>query len=74
MRGRKGMYNYRTGLRMAISVISGFGWLAFLVVWLFFYAETMSIYKNIAVFILSVLVVGAINAVTWIPWGGKPWD
>ena len=74
MRGGHWGGEYRMGLRLAISVISGFGWLAFLVIWLFFYAETLSIYKNIAIFLLSILIVGAINAVTWIPWRGRPWE
>ncbi|MFO7966654.1 MAG: hypothetical protein R6U44_03545 [Archaeoglobaceae archaeon] len=55
--------------RVAISVITGIGWLIFLIIWAFTYASDYNIYQNTAIFLISVLVLGGINAVTWIPWG-----
>jgi hypothetical protein len=55
--------------RMAISMISGLGWLISLIIWLFFFAEDLSVYQNIAVFLISLLVLGAINVLIWVPWG-----
>ncbi len=55
--------------RVTISAVSGIGWLLFLIGWAFTYASDYDIYQNIAIFLVSVLVLGGINAVTWIPWG-----
>ncbi|MFP3909738.1 MAG: hypothetical protein ACLFVX_07750 [Archaeoglobaceae archaeon] len=55
--------------RVTISAVSGIGWLLFLIAWAFTYASDYDIYQNIAIFLVSVLVLGGINAVTWIPWG-----
>ena len=40
------------GWRVSISIIMTFGWLIFLVIWLFFYAGNFNIYQNIAIFIV----------------------
>lgn len=50
-------------------MISGLGWLISLIIWLFFFAEDLSVYQNIAVFLISLLVLGAINVLIWVPWG-----
>ena len=50
-------------------MITGFGWLIFLIVWLFFYAGDFDAYQNLAIFLISLLVLGAINVITWVPWG-----
>ncbi|MFW6193917.1 MAG: hypothetical protein ACOC5L_00160 [Halobacteriota archaeon] len=55
--------------RVTISVVSGIGWLVFLIAWAFTYASDYDIYQNIAIFLISLLILGGINAVTWIPWG-----
>ena len=55
--------------RMIITFILGFGWLAFLIVWLFFYAGDFNIYQNIAVFILSILVLGGAIGGIWMLFG-----
>jgi hypothetical protein len=38
-------------------------------VWLYFIAENFSVYQNLAIFLLSVVILGIINSVTWIPFG-----
>ncbi len=55
--------------RAAVSAVVGIGWLIFLIIYLFFYAKYYSIYENIAIFLVSVLVVAAILAPLWIVWG-----
>jgi hypothetical protein len=52
-------------LRAIASFISGAAWIAFLLIWLLAYADSYSIYQNIAVVFVSVLIVGGINGVLW---------
>lgn len=62
--------------RIAVSIVVGVGWLIFLVLFLWFYAADFGIYKSLAIFILSVLVVGAILGPMWVYWGiktGRAW-
>ena len=54
------------GKRIAISIISCVAWLIFLIVWLFFYASNYDVYQNIAIFIVSILILAGINGVTWV--------
>ncbi|UCE91645.1 MAG: hypothetical protein JSV90_00340 [Methanobacteriota archaeon] len=46
-----------------------FGWLAFLIVWLFFYAEDYGVWQNIAIFLVSIIVSIGILAAAWASWG-----
>jgi hypothetical protein len=57
------------GWRVSLSVLVSIGWLAFLVIWLFFYAGDYSIYQNLAVFLASILIVAAIMGASWASWG-----
>ena len=57
------------GWRVSLSIIVGIGWLIFLILWLFFYASGFNIYQNIAIFIVSILVVGGVLGAAWAPWG-----
>ena len=56
-------------LMTVVSITSGIGWLVFLIVWLFFYAGDYNGYQNLAVFILSLLVIGIVNGGGWALWG-----
>jgi len=58
-------------LRAAVSAVVGIGWLIFMIIHLFFWAKYYTIYENIAIFLVSVLVVAAILAPIWIIWGIK---
>jgi hypothetical protein len=49
-----------------LSTAAGLGWLTFLIIWLFFYAGDYNGYQNLAIFILSVLILGAVASSTWI--------
>ena len=57
------------GWRVSLTIIMGVGWLVFLILWLFFYASGFNVYQNIAIFIVSLLIVGGIIAAAWAPWG-----
>jgi len=57
--------------KIAVSIAVGVGWLIFLVVFLFFYASNYTIYQNIAIFILSILVVCVILGPMWAYWAIK---
>lgn len=57
--------------RVYVTIIIGLLWLLSLGLWLFFYAESFSIIQNIAAFIISLVIVGAISVVLWVPWGMK---
>ena len=56
----------RAGWRSAVSAVSGIGWLIFLVYWLIVMSSEFNIYQNIAVFIVSVLVLALINIIVWL--------
>jgi hypothetical protein len=51
------------------SILIAVGWLAFVVIWLFFFASDYNIYKNLAVLFVSVLVSLVVLAVIWIGFG-----
>ena len=51
-----------------------FGWLLFLALWLFYYATSFGIVQNIAVLLLSLVVVGIILTVLWVPWAMRQTD
>ncbi len=53
-------------LKIAVSVSAGIAWLIFLIVWLYFIAERFSVYQNLAIFLLSVLILGIINSIAWL--------
>ena len=57
--------------RIYASIALGLGWLLFLALWLFYYATTYSILQNLAVFIVSIVVVTAIAIALWVPWAMK---
>ncbi len=52
-------------LRAIASFVAGAAWVGFLLIWLLVYADSYSIYQNIAVLFVSVLVLGGINGVLW---------
>ena len=69
------------GLRIGISIIVVFGWIAFIILWFLFGAEGLSIYQNLAVILVSILVGIAVLAASWVSWGikygmkyGKEWQ
>jgi len=57
------------GWRVALSILVGVGWLVFLILWLFFYANNYAWEKNFAIFLLSILVIVGILGIPWAAWG-----
>lgn len=57
------------GWKVSLSILGGVGWLVFLILWLFFYAGNYSWEKNVAIFLLSFLVMGCILGIPWMVWG-----
>ncbi|MGY5852911.1 MAG: hypothetical protein RTU92_05030 [Candidatus Thorarchaeota archaeon] len=57
----------RTKLQEYSSIGSMIAWMSFLVIWLFFFASGYGIFENIAVVLVALLIVFAVNAVMWIP-------
>ncbi|MCU0860790.1 MAG: hypothetical protein MUE65_00535 [Methanomassiliicoccales archaeon] len=55
--------------RVSASAVGFFGWLAFFILWLAFYAGDYSVWENIAVIIMSLLGLLALLASVWIPFG-----
>lgn len=60
--------------RVYATIALGLGWLLFLGLWLFYYATSFSIIQNIAIFIISLVVVAAISVALWVPWAMKHGD
>ena len=54
--------------RIYATIAVAFGWLLFLALWLFYYATSFGIIQNIGVFLASLVVVGIIEVVMWVPW------
>jgi hypothetical protein len=57
------------GWRIPASILIVVGWLAFLVIWLFFIASAYSIYKNLAVLFVSALIGLVVLVAIWIGFG-----
>ncbi|MCU0852733.1 MAG: hypothetical protein MUC90_05715 [Thermoplasmata archaeon] len=55
--------------RVGLSIFVVFGWLAFVIVWLFFYAGDYDVFQNIAIFLVSIIVGIGILAGAWATWG-----
>jgi hypothetical protein len=69
-----------TGMRsrLAISIVVIFAFMIFLIIWFYFYAGTgYSPYQNLAIFLVSILVMAAILGAMWARWGirhGDKWE
>ncbi len=57
--------------RIYASIALGLGWFLFLGLWLFYFAANYGILQNIAIFIVSIVVVAAVTVALWLPWALK---
>jgi hypothetical protein len=57
--------------RISLSILVAVGWLVFLLIWLFFYANQYPWEKNLAVILLSLLVLIGIVGGPWAYWAFK---
>jgi len=60
-----------SGWRISLSIGMGIGWLIFVIIWLAFFAGDYTIYRNIAIIIISILVVFLVLGGSWAAWGLK---
>ncbi len=57
--------------RVSLSILVGVGWLVFLLIWLLFYANKYAWEKNVAIFLLSLLLLTGILGGPWAYWAFK---
>jgi hypothetical protein len=57
------------GWRISLTIMLGIGWLAFVIIWLFFYAGNYDLYQNIAIIIVSILAGMGMAALIWVTFG-----
>lgn len=62
--------------RVTISVVTVFGLLIELILWVFFFADEYSTLQNLAALTVSLLVFAGVMGATWASWGmrqGERW-
>ncbi len=59
------------GWRVGVSIITFFGLIIAVILWLFFFASNYNPYQNIAIIIVIILVFIAVMGATWASWGMK---
>lgn len=57
--------------RVSLSIIAFFALIVFLVLWLFFYADAFTLYQNLAVLLVTLLIFIGIMGAAWAHWGIK---
>ena len=62
------------GWRVSVSIVSFVLLIAFIILWLFFYADSYSVYQNIAVIVAAVLLFCGAMGGAWAAWGMKHAD
>ncbi len=62
------------GWRVAVSIITFFGSIIAVILWLFFYAGNFNVYQNLAIVVVIFLVFIAVMGATWASWGMKQQD
>jgi hypothetical protein len=58
-------------IRIYGSIVVAFAWLLFISLWLIFYATNLNIIQNLGVFLASIVVVGILEVLIWVPWALK---
>ncbi|MBN2230065.1 MAG: hypothetical protein JW779_10805 [Candidatus Thorarchaeota archaeon] len=67
IRRKRKLRRKRSPGREYASLISFAAWAIFTVIWLFFFASGYGLFQNIAVVFIALLIIGAFNALIWIP-------
>ncbi len=62
------------GRRPQASAVSGFVWIIFLIVWIIFFAGDFGFYENIGIAIASLIFIGLLNMLLWMPRHGESGD
>lgn len=58
-------------LRVSISIVVVFGWLIYALLHAAFFADDFTLFQNIVIILVALLVGIAILAVAWASWGLK---
>ncbi|HET7405061.1 MAG TPA: hypothetical protein VFV92_03965 [Candidatus Bathyarchaeia archaeon] len=59
------------GWRAGVSIITFFGAIISVIIWLSFFAGDFNVYQNIALVVVVLLAFIALMGATWAPWGMK---
>ena len=65
------------GWRVGVSIVGFFGAMIAVILWLFFYAASFTVYQNIAVIVVIFIAFIAVMGATWASWGmrqGARWS
>jgi len=57
------------GWRISLSILTAVMWVAFIITWLFFLASDYTIWENLGVLLLSLVVFIGANVGVWVPFG-----
>jgi hypothetical protein len=57
------------GWRIGVSIVTFFGAMIAVILWLFFYAGSFTVYQNLAVVVVILLAFIAVMGATWASWG-----
>ena len=63
--------------RVSLTIIVFFAMIVFVVLWLFFYADAFTLYQNLAVLLVVILIFLAVMGAAWAYWGiryGRQFD
>ncbi len=64
-----GAFGRSLRIRVSVSIVTLFGWLSFVLLFLAFWEDTFSGAQTAVVLVVSVLAFVAILGVTWASWG-----
>jgi hypothetical protein len=53
---------------IVVSIIAGIGWIIFILLHAFFWSEGFTLFQNIVIGIVSLLIVVAVLGVAWVVW------
>jgi len=59
------------GWRVGVSIVTVFGWLSFLLLYLAFWASGFNWGQSLALILVSILVFVGINGAVWASWGPR---
>ena len=62
------------GWRVGVSIVTFFGAMIAVILWLFFYAGSFGVYQNLAIIVVILLAFIAIMGATWASWGMRQSD
>ena len=57
------------GWRVAVTILTFFGSIIAIVLWLFFYAASYNVYQNIAIVAVTLMSFVAVMGAVWAAWG-----